>query len=307
MLVGGSGFLGHHVVRTLSNAGHQCTVLSRQPNARRELALLQHVSLARADVHDPEALSTHFEGADAVVSMAGILNPFGKNSFARVHVELVEKIVSACQQAGVRRLLHVSALNAGKGSSRYLESKGRGEQVIRGTSDLHSTIFQPSVIFGPGDSFFNRFADLLRWLPVFPLACADAKLQPVYASDVAQAMRDALEDENTHGRSFELGGPSVYTLGELVRYTAGVLGLKRWVIPQPDVLSQLQGLMMGWLPGAPFSLDNYRSLKTDNVCERNGFEYFGIDPSSVEARVPEYLDVSVRQRKLASIRRRARR
>lgn len=308
VLVGGSGFVGHYIVRALQRAGHQGVVLTRQAVRRRDMALLPGTQLVQADVHDPVSLREQFTGADAVISMAGILNQgAGGSGFHRVHVELVEKIVEACRACEVRRLLHISALNAGKGESKYLESKGLAEQVVNAAQDMDSTIFQPSVIFGPGDSFFNRFAGLLRFLPVMPLACADSKLQPVYAGDVAHAVSSSLNDAGTFGRTFELGGPSVYRLVDLVRFTARTLGLKRLVIPQPDALSMVQGAVMGLLPNAPFSLDNYRSLKTDNVCERNGFEYFRITPASIEARVPDYLDSSVRQRRLTDMRRRARR
>ncbi|NNL95547.1 MAG: complex I NDUFA9 subunit family protein, partial [Xanthomonadales bacterium] len=238
VLVGGSGFLGHYLVRAFQAAGHQSVVLTRQAVRHRDVQLLRGVKLVQADVHDPDALRLQFTGADAVISMAGILNQgMGGSGFQRVHVELVEKIVDACQATGTRRLLHISALNAGKGESQYLESKGQAEQVVNAARDLDSTIFQPSVIFGPGDSFFNRFAGLLRFIPVMPLACGDSKLQPVYSVDVANAVSSSLNDPGTFGRSFELGGPSVYRLVELVRFTAATLGLKRLVIPQPDALS----------------------------------------------------------------------
>ena len=309
VLVGGSGFLGRHVVRAFTKLGHRCTVLSRHPAQRRNMRLAKGARLLQCDVHDRDALTQAFADADAVVSMAGILNesPFGGNDFERVHVELVQTIVEACKASGVRRLIHVSALNAGKGESRYLETKGRAEALLRDEQELDTTIFQPSVIFGPGDSFFNRFADLLRWTPVLPLACAGSRMQPVYAGDVAAAVAAALDDPATFGHSYELGGPAVYSLLELVRFTASTLGLRRCVVPQPDAFSYVQGVFMGLLPGAPFSLDNFRSLQTDNVTEHNGLDYFQISPASIESVVPAYLGTSLHQRRLGDIRRQARR
>jgi len=270
------------------------------------MRLASRVNLLAADVHDGAALARAFAGHDAVVSMAGILNesPFGGADFERVHLKLPQTIAGACKANGIRRLLHVSALNAGKGTSKYLKTKGEAETFLLGQADLDVTIFQPSVIFGPGDSFFNRFAGLLRIAPVLPLACADSRMQPVYAGDVAAAMAAALNDVASHGRRFELGGPQVYTLAELVRFTAQTLGIRRCVVPQPDVFSRAQGAVMGLLPGAPFSLDNFRSLQSDNVTEHNGLEYFGIKPASIEALVPTYLGISLRQRRLARSRER---
>lgn len=309
VLVGGSGFLGRYCVREFSADGHHCTVLTRHASERRSMRLAKNTQLVEVDVHDADALAQAFEGADAAVSMAGILNEgaFGGADFERVHVQLPQKIIAACRASGIRRLLHVSALNAGKGASKYLKTKGEAEAFLREQAELDVTLFQPSIIFGPGDSFFNRFATLLRMTPVLPLACAGSRMQPVYAGDVAAAMAAAVGDPATHGRTYELGGPRVYTLAELVRYTAQVLGIRRLVIPQPDLLSRLQGVAMGCLPGAPFSLDNFRSLQTDNVTEHNGLEYFGIVPASIEGVVPGYLGTSLHQRRLRRIREQARR
>lgn len=309
VFVGGSGFLGRYCIKAFTEDGHHCRVLTRHVASRRAMGVAENVSLAEADVHDAESLERAFEGADAVVSMAGILNesPFGGGEFERVHVQLPKKIAAACAARGIRRVLHISALNSGKGDSKYLQTKGQAETFLLGQDALDLTIFQPSVIFGPGDSFFNRFADLLRLAPVLPLACAESRMQPVYAGDVADALAAALGDPSTYGRTYELGGPQVYTLGELVRFTAATLGLRRWVVPQPDFLSRVQGAVMGLLPGAPFSLDNFRSLQTDNVTERNALEYFGIVPASIECVVPSYLGQSLRQRRLRKIRQQARR
>ncbi len=308
VLIGGSGFLGRFVVRELVADGHLCTVLTRSTRRARSFALQPGARVACADVYAVEELVRQMDGAGAVVSMAGILNErgFSGKGFRRVHVELVKGIIEAAARAGVRRLLHVSALNAGKGTSHYLQTKGEAEELIR-QSGLDYTIFQPSVIFGEGDQFFNRFADLLRWTPVLPLACPDARLQPVFAGDVAAAMAAALEDPGAVGRSYQLAGPRVFTLQELVQWTARAIGRRTWVPGLPPVLSRLQGLVMDWVPGKPFSSDNYRSLQTDNVADRNALEHFGIVPGSVASIVPDYLGTSIHQRRLSEIRKQARR
>jgi NADH dehydrogenase len=305
VLVGASGFLGRYVVHALSEAGHRCTVLSRNPGGRHFIAG-RAVRLVQADVHDVEALATVFEGADAAVSMAGILNEAGHNGsgFHRVHVELVEHIIAACRRHDIGRILHVSAIGAGEGKSHYLRSKGEAEDLLR-QSGLAVNVYRPSVVFGPGDSFFNRFAALLRLSPVLPLACADARMQPVYAGDVAAAMAAGLEATPGSFEVVELGGPQVHSLGELVKWTARQLELKRWIPALPGGLSRLQAMAMDFVPGKPFSTDNYRSLQTPNVAADNPWPRWGIHPASIEAVVPAYLGGGGRQRRLAAWRRRA--
>lgn len=309
VLVGGSGFLGRYLVQELSSRGHRCTVLTRNASRRREVSLYKGAELKEADVHDTAALSEAFSGADAVISMAGILNEtgFSGKGFEKVHLELVEKILQACKHSGVTRLLHISALNAGKGKSHYLRSKGQAEELLMADESFQTTIFQPSVIFGSGDSFFNRFAGLLKLVPVLPLACAGSRMQPVFAGDVAMVVAQSLADPSTAGNRYELGGPNVYTLQELVKFTADTVNRKAWVIPQPDFVSRLQGVLMGLIPGKPFSTDNYLSLQTDNICTHNALPDFGIAPASIEAVVPDYLGESLRQRRYSRIRQRARR
>ena len=270
--------------------------------------MLPGVELAQADVYDSDALTAHFTGADAVVSMAGILNERGGGGkgFHKVHVESVEAIIRACGTAGVTRVLHVSALHAGEGGSHYLKSKGEAEELLKRANGLDVTIFRPSVIFGRGDDFFNRFALMLQLSWVMPLACPKALLQPVYAVDVASVLAAALDDPRTWGKSYELGGPQSYTLKQLVQWTAATLGLHRWIIGLPRPLSLTMAMVMGLVPGKPFSMDNYRSLQTDNTTKQNGFIHFGIAPRSIETVVPDYLGGSVHQQRLQAIRARPR-
>lgn len=309
VLVGASGFFGRYLLDALVADGHQCVVLTRAAVRHGNMDLMTGVELVQTDVYDVDALAEQFAGAAAVVSMAGILNESGGGGkgFHKVHVELVETIIQACKRAGVSRVLHVSALQAGEGSSHYLKSKGEAEEVLRNATELNVTIFQPAVIFGRGDDFFNRFALMLQFTKVLPLACPGAKLQPVYAGDVAKVMAAALEDPMTWGNSYQLGGPEVFTLKELVQWTAVTMGLKRRVLGLPDPLSASMAMVMGFVPTKPFSWDNYQSLKTANTTDKNGFAYFGIYPRAIDTVVPDYLNGSVHQRRLHDLRAQPRR
>jgi uncharacterized protein YbjT (DUF2867 family) len=300
VLLGATGFVGHHLLPELASAGHQCLVLCRYMPGCRDLALVPGAELRQADVHDSDVLKEQLEGADAVINMVGILNESGRSGkgFHKAHVELTEKLIAACREKGVRRLLQLSALNAGKGDSHYLASKGRAEELIRQATDLDSTIFQPSVIFGEGDAFFNRFASLLSFTPVLPIACPQARLQPVWVGDVVKAMTIALEDPETIGRTLIMVGPREYSLKELVEWTARTAGLKRRIVGLPDAASRLQGRLMDFVPGKPFSSDNYRSLQIDNTSKENSLWNFGIRPHSLESIVPGYLGNSIHQDQL---------
>ena len=305
VLIGASGFFGGHLLRALTADQHQCVVLTRDAVRRGSVDMIPGVTLVQADVYDPDVLLEQFSGADAVVSMAGILNESGGagNSFHKVHVELVEGIVKACQKAGVMRLLHLSALNAGKGRSQYLKSKGEADAFLRTVNDIDITIFQPSVIFGRGDEFFNKFAEMLSLTQVLPLACPKARLQPVFAGDVARAMVTSLEDPITWGKTYELVGPQSYTLKELVQWTAKTKGQRRLIIGLPGPLSATMAAMMNLVPGTPLSWDNYKSLKTDSISDKNDFSYFQIEPLDIDLVVPDYLNGSLRQRRLTTARR----
>lgn len=307
VLLGATGFLGHHLLPCLSAAGHNCRVLSRYKPGCRELTILPRVEVRQADIHDDDQLERHFAGADAVINMVGILNESGRKGkgFRRAHVELTERVINTCLNQGVHRLVQVSALNAGKGSSYYLKSKGEAEDLIRSAEGLSSTIVQPSVIFGEGDSFFNRFAGLLKAVPVMPLACPDSKLQPVWVGDVVAAMTSALDEPETFGQTLIMVGPEEYTLRELVEFTACVIGRKRKIIGLPDALSRLQGRVMDFVPGKPFSSDNYRSLQTDNTSIENSLWRFGISPRSIENTVPLYLAGKGHQERLDRCRKKA--
>ena len=290
VVLGGSGFVGRHLLRRLAADGHDLLLVSRNLGAHAERLLPPGVRLTQRDVHDENALRELFAGADTVVNRVGLLHERGDDGagFRRAHVELTGKIIAACHATGVKRLLQMSSLNAGRGCSHYLASRGEAEALVR-ASGLAWTIFEPSVIFGPGDGLFFRFAALLRWLPVMPLARANARFAPVYVGDVAEAFARVLRDPATAGETYEIYGPEVYTLRQIVEMTARQLGLRRWVLPLPDVFGRLQGLVCDFVPGKPFSSDNFRSLLTDSVGGIDGLHRLGIEPVRVSRALPSLL------------------
>lgn len=290
VVLGGTGFVGRHLVARLAADGHAITLLSRNLGVHHERLLPPGVVLREVDVYDPDALRHAFAGADAVVNLVGILNEKGDNGrgFRRAHVELTKLVLAAMQLAGVRRLLQMSSLNAGRGHSHYLKSRGEAEAAVK-ASGLDWTIFEPSVIFGPGDGLFCRFAALIRHAPLLPLARAGARFAPVYVGDVVEAMVRCLHDRRSRGEVYELYGPDVFTLAEIVRMTARQCGLRRFVLPLPDALGRLQGLVFDFVPGKPFSSDNFRSLLTDSVGGIDGLHRLGITPTRVAAKLPEIL------------------
>jgi uncharacterized protein YbjT (DUF2867 family) len=298
-VLGGTGFVGTELVRRLVLAGHWVRVPTRNPAHALRLRVLDTVELRRANVHEPRILSARFDGCDAVVNLIGILNPHGRATFESVHVELAAKVMAAARTAGVTRVLHMSALGADpQAPSRYLRSKAAAEARLRELphpelphADPEVTIFRPSVIFGPGDSLTNRFAGLLRLSAgVLPLARAGARFAPVSVFDVAEAMVRALSRHDSAGQIYELCGPEVMTLQEIVRMSASAARLPCRIVPLPDVIARLQGVVMGLLPGTPFSLDNFRSLTLDAVCREDGCRRLGITPRPMLAVLPTYLD-----------------
>ena len=301
-IIGGTGFVGHHLIHRLTRSGWTVRVPTRRRERHRDLLVNPRVQLIEANVYEPAVLRRLFLDCDAVVNLVGILNERGHSGlgFERAHVDLPGEIVEAMRASAVKRLLHMSALNAypREEHSHYLRTKGLGEDLVHAATahGLQVTSFRPSVIFGPTDSFFNRFASLLNWTPiVFPLACADSRFAPVYVGDVAAAMARALEDATSIGKHCDLCGPDVFTLAELVEYTARQIGVQRRIWKLGDSLSRFQARVLEYAPGKPFSRDNYWSLQKDSVCAQNSLVDFGIAPTAIEAIVPGYLgDRSVR-------------
>ena len=288
-ILGGTGFVGRHIVARLAEREMSVRILTRHPERHRDLKILPQVELVTGDAHDPAQLNRFFAGVDAVMNLVGILNEKGHDGsgFRRVHTELTEKALAAAEAQGVRRFVQMSALKADMADppSHYLRSKAAAEQAVFAATAFPVTVFRPSVIFGPEDSFLNRFADLLKIAPFMPLARADARFAPVYVGDVADHFVNCLEDLSTHGKGFELCGPRVYTLAELVRYTARLTRRRRPVVPLPGWAGKLQASVFEFVPGKPLSRDNLASLSVDSVCSGETRPC----PTLLEAIAPTYL------------------
>ena len=313
LLVGGSGFLGSHVSRRLAAQGHRLTVPTRHRERARHLLVLPTVEVVETNVHDDVRLAELVAGQDAVINLVGILHgryglPYGPD-FARAHVGLPRRIAAACRAAGVRRLIHASALNADvNGPSQYLRSKGEGEAALRAAGEsLDLTLFRPSAIFGPDDAFLNLFARLQRLFPLMPLGNVQAKFQPVYVEDVAQAIVASLDRADAFGQAYCCCGPRVYTLAELVRYVGEQIGRPRPIIPLPEALARIQAGVLELLPDPPLSVDNLDSMDVDSVCPGGEPLPFGLAPTPLEAVAPEYLGASTPRYRYYGYRLKARR
>ena len=305
-LIGGSGFVGRHITQRLRSRGFQCRVITRHPQRHRELRTIAEV--VGANPFDRDQLVAALHGCDAAVHLIGILNSNGKKrSFRRMHVELVENVVAACHEAKIVRLLHMSALNAdqSRGSSHYLRSKGEGENRAHtlGQPGIAVTSFRPSVIFGPDDSFLNRFASLLKIPGPLPLACPDARLSPVFVGDVADAFANALQDRRTFGRHYELCGPESYTLEQLVRFIAQHTGRRKLIIRLPDWAARFQAAILQYFPGKPFTPDNYDSLQTPSVCKEDGLAALGVAATSLQNAGVRFLKKADRNQRRYALRR----
>ena len=315
LVLGGTGFVGTALCERLQRAGVRVTVPTRRRRAAQHLLPMPGVLPVEADVHEAAALARLLPGHDAVVNLVAILHG-SEAAFKRVHVALPRALAVACAQTGVRRLVHVSALGASaQGPSRYQRSKARGEAVLweaahAGQIDL--TVLRPSVIFGAGDRFLNLFARLQRLLPVMALAGAEARLQPVWVGDVAQAILRCLQDDATIGQTYELAGPGVWTLRQLVQAAgrwSGVRGGRgRPVIGLPPALGRLQAAALELLPGPPLmSRDNLDSLRVDNVASGAlpGLQALGVQPAPLPPIAMRYLGEASEQALLDGYRRTA--
>jgi NADH dehydrogenase len=299
LILGGTGFVGRQVCARLAKAGWRVTVPSRQPAPASPQAVGPSLRRVQADVHDEAALTGLLAGMDAVVNLVAILHG-SKAAFEHVHVELPQKLARACTAAGVRRLVHVSALGAALDApSMYQRSKARGEAALQTAAEagkLDLTLLRPSVIFGAEDKFLNMFAKLQRVLPVMPLAGAQTRFQPVWVEDVAEAVQRCLLDRTTIGQTFEACGPEVFTLRELVKHAgqwAGVnSGRGRPVLGLALPLARLQASLMELAPGEPLmSRDNLDSMAVDNVAggRVSGLEALGITTTALATIAPGYL------------------
>jgi NADH dehydrogenase len=308
--IGGSGFIGRHVAARLAAREIFVRVPTRnRERAKRDMILLPTVDLVQADVHDDAVLKRLMTAADAVINLVGILHEERRReTFAQAHIALPRRIVEACRDARVKRLVHVSALGAdATGPSAYQRTKGEGETLVRAAHgpELEVTIVRPSVVFGPGDRFLNLLVRLARILPVMAVAAPHARFQPVYVEDVARAIDACLEDPRTYDRTYDLCGPNVYTLRQLVAFACDSAGLKRPVIGLGTTLSQLQAWVLEHLPGRLMTRDNLASMRVDNVCGCPFPDVFGFAPTALEAVAPTFLGRSTRAARMDQFRVRA--
>ena len=302
LVIGGSGFIGQHLVAKLAARGEAIYVPTRRLPHARELMVHPTVTILPADIHDDAALDGLVQGMDVVINLVGVLHsPRAKepdqwgSAFDAAHVQLPARVAAACAKHGVKRFMHISALGAAaNGSSEYLRSKAAGEAAIAEVAKQHPelcvTVFRPSVVFGPNDKFMNMFATLAKWFFVLPLAGSKSRLQPVYVDDVARAMINAMDQSGTCGQTYDLAGPQVYTLAELVSLAAKYSGYRRAVIDLPMGIGRMQAWFFECLPGDPLmSRDNLDSLKTDNVSQAPIDPILDVIATPLEAVVPTYL------------------
>ena len=294
LLIGGGGFIGQQIASKLASLGHKIIIPTRRFAYAKDLWVLPQAQIIEADIHNQDILNqlcAKLSPDDVVINLVGILHdrpalPYGKN-FAKAHVELPKKIIAAMEKNGIKRYLHMSALGAdSSGPSMYQRSKGDGEALVK-QSHLDWTIFRPSVVFGENDSFINLFATLQKFAPVMPLAGASVRFQPVYVSDVATAFVKAIKMPQTIGHAYDLVGPKVYTLADLVRFAGAKSGRGRPIIPIPAALGYLQAWLLEFMPGPTvMSRDNIASMKIDSVLTlgaQNPLEKdFGITPQPLE-------------------------
>ncbi len=293
-ILGGTGFVGTHLCTELVKRGHHVKVLTRQRERHRELLVLPSLELIQADIHNENDLKQHFENCDVVINLVGILNEKAHDGsgFHIAHVELARKVITMCTSCRVPRLLHMSALNASPDEkSFYLRTKGEAENYVHtfAAQKIAVTSFRPSVIFGAEDSFINRFAAILKITPgIFPLACANTMFAPVYVNDVVKVMVNSITDKQVFNERINLCGPKQYSLKQLVNYVASINNLKRTVIGLPNWASKLQASILEYVPGKPFSMDNYRSLQKNSVCP-DAQQKNNPCATTLESIVPKYL------------------
>ncbi len=291
---GGSGFIGRYVVRRLAAEGHRVRVAVRDTERAlflKPMGAVGQVVPLHAPAGNPDAAARAAEGADWVVNLVGILSEAHPGDFARAHVEAARTVATAARQAGVRRLVHVSALGAEAGhAALYASTKAEGEAAVRAAFP-EATVLRPSVVFGPEDNFFNLFATLAQRLPVVPVFAAATRYQPVFVGDVADAVMAALHRPDAAGHTYALGGPKVMSMGDIVAYVLAETRRHRCVWQVPTGLAGIQAAVMEHLPGRPLTRDHLKLMARDNIVVEGvpGLEALGIAPTPIEAVVPAYL------------------
>lgn len=291
---GGSGFIGRNLVRDLADHGARVRVAVRHPNQAlflKPLGDVGQIQIVQANLRHDQSVAAAVEGADAVVNLVGILFESGKQKFAEVQARGAGRVAEAAAKAGVSRLVQISAIGADADSpSKYARAKAEGEEAVKAAFP-DATILRPSIVFGPDDDFFNRFAGLATISPVLPLIGADTRFQPVYVGDVADAITAVLEDDKSAGKTYELGGPRVYTFRELMELTLKEIGRKRALITIPFGLAKFKAAFLQLLPNPMLTVDQVKLLAFDNVVapKARGLKDLGITPTPAEAILPRYL------------------
>ncbi len=296
---GGSGFLGRYVVQALAKTGCRIRVAVRRPNRAIFLqtqGTVGQIHPVQANLRNEESVRRALEGADAAINLVGILQPSGRQTFDAVQGEGAGIVARAAKEAGARALVHVSAIGANpKSRSAYARTKARGEELVS-EAFRQSVILRPSIVFGPEDGFFNRFASMARFTPVLPLIGGGrTRFQPVHVGDVARAVVAGLDGRARAGVAYELGGPSIYTFRELLDLIGEFTNRRRGYVSIPFWLAKIQGFFLQIIPGAPITLDQVRLLQSDNVVseeairEARTLKELGIDPQALETIVPHYL------------------
>jgi NADH dehydrogenase len=288
---GGTGFLGRHTVRALARAGWRIRVACRQPNMGfflRPMGQVGQIALVKCDIADADQVTAAVRGSDAVVNLVGLL--YG--DFETAHIVGAENIAKAAAAAGTGALVHVSALGADSESrSHYAQTKAEGESRVRAALP-DAIILRPSIVFGPEDGFFNKFAELARFFPALPLiGGGKTRFQPVFVGDVADAIVTALDSRDAKGRTYELGGPTIYSFRDLMQIVLKETGRKRALVPLPFALASLKAFFLQLAPKPLLTPDQVTLLKSDNVASATalGLKDLGITPTTVEAEVPAYL------------------
>lgn len=292
-ILGGGGFIGRSLINRLAEKNYKIRVLTRRRERNRHLLVYPSVDLVEITNYEAQTLSNQIKDCDVVINLVGILNEHGGKKgagFDRVHVQIPKNLTEACRRVGVRRLLHLSVLNADvEAPSYYLRSKGEAEDFLLNSPDVDVTIFAPSIIFGQDDNFINRYLGMMRMLPVLPMPCSDARFSPIYVNDVVHCMISSMKKEQTIGQRYALCGPRSYDFKELLNYAAKLAGRSRPIIGLGDGLSRVMGHLLGLLPTKPMTYDNYLTLRVDSVCKEGFPKVFEIEPASLEAILPRYL------------------
>ena len=290
-ILGGTGFVGRSIINCLSKTKNNITIITRNREANKKILVYPKVTLVEANIHDLEELTQCTKKTDVLINLVGILNEKGHSGrgFRKAHSDLARIILSACKANNIKRLLHMSALNAdSKGPSHYLRTKGEAESYLMtyGKRFVNITIFKPSVIFGKNDSFVLRFSNLLNYVPfVFPLACYDAKFAPIFIDELSEFIVDSISNTKSFNRSFNLCGPKIYSLKNILELIIKTKNIRTKVIPLSKSLSKIQAATMEFIPGKPFSLDNYNSCKIDSYCDSD-YDFY----SDLETIIPTYIN-----------------